>query len=192
MQYNLVNFVKYCLGYVKLTRKRSLVSRDNEFLKLSNKYLDLSQILFDLDDENISSKASGLIHFDVFYKYYPKEVPDNKLAKYEKEKAIAQKIEDLCNKYRTDQYTKQILLQFGCFEIELPIEGCVAESDDGANGQISNQFKIDHYSLFSLPVKIEKKIEKDIGEYFILQILKCKLILRCWNLYLVKTYIFKS
>ena len=170
MKYNLTNFVKYCLGYVKLTRKRSFASRDRDvdFIKLSNKRLDLSQIiLHDLDDENISKKNSGLIHFDVFYKYYPKEVPDNKLAKYEKEKAIAQKIEDLCNKYRIDPYTKQILLQFGCFEIELPIEGCVAESDASANGQISNQFKIDHYCLFSLPVKIEKKIEKDIGKYFI-------------------------
>lgn len=168
MNYSLSNFVKYCLGYIKLTRKNNRVSRLDDSLMLSDKYLDLNEILlYDLDDENIAKKSGCPIKFDVFYKYYPKEVPEEVLGLYEKEKEIAQKIDELHNKYRNEQYTKQILLQFGCFEIELPIENDVVEHDNKINDQVLNQFKIEYCRIFSLPVKIEKKIEKDIGRYYI-------------------------
>lgn len=166
MKLSLSNFVKYCLGYIKLTKKNNRLSRAGDSLILSNKYVDLRRILScDVEDVNITKNDDCSIKFDVFYKYYPKEVPEEVLELYEKEKEIAQKIDELHNKYRNEQYTKQIVLQFGCFEIELQNELVVC--DKIINDQVVNKFKIEQCRIFSLPVKIEKKIEKDIAKYYI-------------------------
>jgi len=175
MKCNLISFVKYCLGYVKLTKKRILASSKNKSLNLSLKYLDVSQLLVgdqNSDDARPSNVLSPdyLVKLDTFYKYSPEKVPTDKQVLYDKEKALANKIEELNNIYREDQYTKQIFLEFGCFEVELPVEIESLETEKCDTEQkitMAQKPQVKQHRLFCLPVKIEKKIEKDIGRYFI-------------------------
>ncbi len=112
-----------------------------------------------------------LINLDIFYSYDPKEVPKTKKEQYEKEKELANKIEDIYNKYRNDQFTKQIVFNFGYFEIEIPIEAnsdTIDLDNEEAEEAAPVKTKIDRYPLFALPVKIEKEISKGgVGKYFI-------------------------
>ena len=42
-----------------------------------------------------------IINLETFYSYDPKEVPKNKLEQYSREKDLANKIEDIYNKFET-------------------------------------------------------------------------------------------
>ena len=110
-----------------------------------------------------------LIDLSIFYAYDPKEVPKTKKEQYEKEKELANKIEDIYNKYRNDQFTKQIIFNFGYFEIELPLEtedNGIELEEEGETAPVKT--KIDRYPLFALPVRIEKEISKSgVGKYYI-------------------------
>ncbi|MDB6080996.1 MAG: hypothetical protein JWO53_268, partial [Chlamydiia bacterium] len=100
----------------------------------------------------------------------PKKVPKEEKEQYEKEKAFANKIEDIYNKYRNDQFTKQVIFNFGYFEVELPLSNndtIDPEAEEGEEPE-APKTKIDRYPLFALPVKIEKEISKGgVGRYYI-------------------------
>ncbi|TAL48945.1 DUF559 domain-containing protein [Patescibacteria group bacterium] len=170
MEQNLVNFIKYCLGYVKLTRARTVAAQQRYSVNLPKEFFGLSGLLNGDTDGNLGE----LINLDTFYLYDPKEVPKTKKEQYEKEKELANKIEDIYNKYRNDQFTKQIVFNFGYFEIELPIESN-GEEMEFDNGEIEEteaiKTKIDRYPLFALPIRIEKEISKGgVGKYFIFSV----------------------
>lgn len=72
------------------------------------------------------------------------------------------------HKYRNDQYTKQIILNFGYFEIEIPIsdEEIVTMEEQQDDEEKIVKTKIDRYPLFTLPIRIEKYFNKNgSGEY---------------------------
>ena len=118
MDNNLSNFIKYCLGYVKLTRERTVLAQQKYSVNIPAAYFGLLGLLNGDTDEKIGE----LINLNTLYKYNPKEVPANETVEYNKEKELANKIDDIYSKYRNDQYTKQVILSFGYFEIEIPIE----------------------------------------------------------------------
>jgi len=166
MQQNLTNFIKYCLGYVKITRDRTVAAQQRYSVELPKEYFGLVGLLNGDTDGN----TGELINLDTFYSYDPKEVPKTKKEQYEKEKELANKVEDIYNKYRNDQFTKQIIFNFGYFEIELPLQGNGDIVIDGEETEDSPsaKTKIDRYPLFALPVRIEKEISKGgVGKYFI-------------------------
>ncbi len=162
MNMDLSNFIKYCLGYIKLTRQRHFLAQKKYSVELAEKYLDLVTILSAADE------SQQLINLEVFYEFDPKKVPEEHRQQYEEEKAIALKIEDIYSKHMNDQFTKQISLSFGYFEIEVPLEidGNGEEEEEQVNGQMEMFVakKIDRYPLFSLGVKIEKD---QAGRYFL-------------------------
>ena len=166
MQQDLLNFIKYCLGYVKLTRDRTFASQQKFSVNLPKEHFDLVGLLNGDTDGNLGEP----VNLETFYAYDPKDVPEELKDQYETEKEFANKIEDIYNKYRNDQFTKQVIFNFGYFEIELPIvneddleitDGNVDEKTDPA------KTKIDRYPLFSLPVRIEKDNKDGVGKYYI-------------------------
>lgn len=188
MEHNLENFTKYCLGYVKLTRQRGLAAQQKYAVNLPSEYCGLVGLL----NGDTDGSPGELINLETFYSYDPKRVPEAEREKYEREKALANKIEDIYNKYRNDQFRKQIVFSFGYFEVELPLlteeEGFDLDEEQEAEQtfpgvkidrfplfslqvkeeeaqQTLPRVKIDHYPLFSLQVKIEKEFHKGVGRY---------------------------
>lgn len=167
MDDTLQNFIKYCLGYVKITRERTALAQQKYSVDLPTEFFSLLGLLNGDTDE----KMGELINLKTFYKFDPKDLPENEIDSYEREKGLANKIEDIYNKHRNDQYTKQVILSFGYFEIEIPIEnedGDVFTDEEQENEEKEVKTKIDRYPLFSLPVRIEKNIsKKGVGEYIV-------------------------
>ncbi len=168
MDDNLLNFIKYCLGYIKLTRARTVLAQQKYAVDIPAGYFGLLGLLNGDTDEKIAE----LIDLKTFYEYDPKDVPEEKKKDYESEKELANKIDEIYDKQRNDQYTKQVILSFGYFEIEIPVEedGDIITSDEQEEAieEKSTKTKIDRYPLFSLPVRIEKEISKSgVGRYYV-------------------------
>lgn len=164
MASDLQGFIKYCLGYIKLTRERTVLAQQKYSVNLPTEYFGLLGLL----NGDTDNKLGELIDLKTFYKYDPKDVPESEKSNYEKEKELANKVEDIYNKHRNDQYTKQIVLNFGYFEVEIPIEGNgdIMTPEEQKEEEPKPQTKIDRYPLFAMPVRIEKNIRKTgVGEY---------------------------
>ncbi len=158
---NLANFIKYCLGYVKLTKQRSFFSQQKNSLELDKEQLNLENLL----NGDADGQLAEIINLDTFYSNDPKNISEDEEEKYLEEKNLANKIEEIYNKFRNDQFTKEISLNFGYFEIELTLDNVSEEGQDEVVQE--KEVKIDKYPLFSLPVKIEKQIENGIGKYYL-------------------------
>ena len=166
MEQNLTNFIKYCLGYVKLTRERTVAAQQKYSVELPKEYFGLVGLLNGDTDGNLGE----LVNLDTFYAYDPKEVPKTKKEQYEKEKELANKISDIHSKYRNDQFTKQIVFNFGYFEIELPLEpnGDTFElENEEVEEESPIKTKVDRYPLFAIPVRIETENKDGAVRYFI-------------------------
>ena len=166
MDHELANFIKYCLGYVKLTRERTAVAQQKYSIALPPEYFSLIGLLNGDTDGSIAEA----LKLDTFYKYDPSDVPEEELPQYEIEKEFATKIDGIYSKYRNDQFTKQIVLSFGYFEVELPIQNGDTIDPEAENGEAPEQpkTKVDRYPLFSMPIRIEKEIEKrGVGKYYL-------------------------
>jgi len=163
MDDSLSNFIKYCLGYVKLTRERTVFAQQKYSVNLPGEYFGLAGLL----NGDVDEKLGELVDLKTFYKYDPKDVPEEELDNYEKEKELANKIDDIYSKYRNDEYTKQITLSFGYFEVEIPIENnsdvILSEEQEEDAEDKTIKTKIDRYPLFSLPVKIEQEFNRKTG-----------------------------
>lgn len=173
MEQKLTNFIKYCLGYIRLTRERTVISQQKYSVNLPKEHFSIAGLLNGEADGSLAE----IINLEVFYSYDPKEVPKSKLEQYTKEKELANKIEDIYNKYRNDQFTKQTVFSFGYFEVELPVESDadVLALENGENGEeedlFTKQVKVDRYPLFTIPIKIEKEISKQgVGKYYVLAV----------------------
>ncbi len=163
MEHNLLNFTKYCLGYVKLTRQRGLAAQQRYAVNLPSEYFGLVGLL----NGDTDGELGELINLKTFYSFDPKRVPETEREKYDREKELATKIEEIYNKYRNDQFRKQIAFSFGYFEVEIPLipeEGIGVDVEEDEE-ETSPRVKIDRYPLFSLQVKIEKVFQKGVGRY---------------------------
>lgn len=151
----LENYIKYCLGYIKLTRRRSYLAQLKLSVDISENYFDLRGLL----NGDLDGRESEQIKLETFYSFDPKKVPEEKLKEYEEQKSIASKIEEIYNKYRNTPYTKQILLNFGYLKIEIPIDESEQVEDideDNDKNEKPEKLKVDKYPLFTLPINIEK------------------------------------
>lgn len=165
-QQSLANFIKYCLGYIKLTREHTFAAQQKYSVEIPNEYFGLIGLL----NGDTDGSLAELINLDTFYKYDPKTVPKEEKKLYEQQKNLANKIEEIYNKHRNDEFTKQIILNFGYFEVELPdISDDTVDLEKNSELELpSVKTKIDRYPLFTLPVRIEKEITKaGVGKYFL-------------------------
>jgi len=166
-QVSLLNFIKYCLGYIKLTRQRSFILQSKLAIKLPEHFLNLTELL----ESDIDENAGKLINLETFYSLDPQKITKENQKQYNEEQSIAKKIEEIYNKGRNDPYTKQIFFSFGYYEVEIPVKEEEIElrsdylSEENENEKPTT--KIDRYPLFSLPISIEKVFEKGAGKYFI-------------------------
>jgi superfamily I DNA and/or RNA helicase len=148
---NLKNLLSYCLGYIKLINPA--LSRYKIFTEPLTNYLDLN----DFNTAENSEKKLA-INLKEFYELNPKEITEETKEEYLQQKSIALKLEEIKNKYKVDEFTKQINLNFGYFKVEIP-EGTedseiVAKEE---NQEIDNKktAKINEYPLFYIPINIE-------------------------------------
>ncbi len=166
---NLSNFIKYCLGYINLTRRQGLSVGRKEAVVVPEEYLSLEHLL----DGDLDGNMGEVISLETFHQYAPKDVPEEMRGAYKLEKQLAEKIENIYNKHRNDQFRKQVLLQFGFFEVELPVEEGVAPAGDDEQSVQSQlplmpeepkikEPKREKYPIFTIPVRIEKD---DDGKY---------------------------
>jgi len=166
-QVSLLNFIKYCLGYIKLTRQRSFILQSKLAIKLPEHFFNLTELL----ESDIDENAGKLINLETFYSLDPQKITKENQKQYNEEQSIAKKIEEIYNKGRNDPYTKQIFFSFGYYEVEIPVKEEEIElrsdylSEENENEKPTT--KIDRYPLFSLPISIEKVFEKGAGKYFI-------------------------
>ena len=65
MEQNLTNFIKYCLGYVKLTRERTILAQQKYSVNLPTEFFGLLCLLNGDTDE----KVGELVNLKTFYKY---------------------------------------------------------------------------------------------------------------------------
>lgn len=165
---SITNFIKYCLGYIKLTTISLLRSRNRITLPLEQKYFDLTRFL----QGELKDDGGEIVNLETFYKFDPKEVPEELINDYNFEKNLAKFLEELYNQYKNNEFTKQLNLNFGYFQIELPPpEDELAEEKSLLSIEQTSLFpemirlqpKLNTYPLFSIPVVIKK----DNGKYFL-------------------------
>ena len=102
MDGSLSNYIKYCLGYIKITKEKTILAQQKYSVNLPAEFFGLRDLLNgDTDD-----KIGELINLKTFYKYDPKDIPEKELKQYEYEKELANKIEDIYNKYRDRKSTR--------------------------------------------------------------------------------------
>lgn len=126
----LTNYIKYCLGYLRI---QSASLRPSDLLQLDKNYFNLNEFI----NINPEDFTSGLyINLPILEKFSPKNIPEKYKEKYEQEKLIAQKIEELISRYKNEEFTKEIILRFGKFTFSVPIE--LADKIRSKNGKRKN------------------------------------------------------
>ena len=107
----LTDYIKYCLGYIKLTRRKALSEQQKHSVAIPKEHFSLLGLLNGDLDGNVAEP----ILFNTFYALDPKNIPAERKEQYEQEKQLANKIEDIYNAYRNDQFYKAGHPQFWIF-----------------------------------------------------------------------------
>jgi len=160
---DLASYLKYCLGYVRMSRTPGSLRGGLNTLELLPGQFELIRLL-DLD---LDGSTSEEIKLPLFESLDPKNVPPEQTKEYDKERNIARKLEQLRADARNATFTKQLNLRFGFFKISLPLNP-VQESNDGADeGELTAPqqtqlplVKEMEFPLFSLQVDLDRKSNK--------------------------------
>jgi hypothetical protein len=155
MNFSLNSYIKYCLGYLSLTKPTGFNRGTSLDIKLPQEYFSLENLI----NGDIDGNLSETVKLDCYYDTDPKDISEEIAEQYKKEKALALQIEEIYSKAKNDTFTKETILRFGRFEFEVfeqPIieteEMEAVEEKADANEEpklVSKQFY-----LFSLPVRI--------------------------------------
>jgi len=168
MSFDLTKYIKYCLGYVKLTSQNIIFLQKKYSVELSSQYFNLLGLLnIDLD-----GNPGETVNLNTFYSYDTKAIPKESKSVFEAEKIIATKLEDIYNKQRNDPYTKQTIFNFGYFKLEIPrmIEGELGLDEENVIEQSNSkteEVEVTECPLFTLPIRIEKETTSGVGKYCI-------------------------
>lgn len=155
-QCNLSDLLKYCLSYIKLINPA--LSR----YKIYTEPLDVSAFDPDLFFNLNPNEDNYLpINLKEFYEFNPKDLTEEVSEEYYKQKSLALKLEEIKNKQKVDEYTKQINLNFGYFKVEIPeTESFLKEEPDSI--RYKEESSKNRLSLFPIPEK--NKSNKWIGK----------------------------
>ncbi len=171
MDFSLNSYIKYCLGYLSLTRPTGFNRGTSLDIKLPEEYFTLSNLLNGDTDGNLSE----IIQLNTYYSHDPKDVPEELKEQYEKEKAIALQVDQIYNKAKNDTYTKETLLKFGRFEFEV-LEEPITEDETEEEVKPAEETKKPalvkkQFYLFSLPVRVEKELSSsNLDRYAIIPV----------------------
>jgi len=156
--YRLVSYARDYINLVNPATSRYKIYTDY----LPQKVINLSS-LFSPDDEEFTSPIVK-VSLDTFYKFTPKELMslDEETKKvYEDEKKTALKLEEIAGKFKINEYTKQVVLNFGFFTAEYleepktDEEGEATTIDGGDEVVLAEpKYKKQTNPLFSIPIQI--------------------------------------
>lgn len=154
---NLANLLKYCLGYIKLVNpafSRSKLTTG----KIKENFLD-TDFIYNIQD--IDGELDVPVNLKEFYELTPKNLDKEVESVYLEQKTFASKIEEIKDKFKIDEFTKQINLNFGFFELELNEEDIQTVEEDG---KVASVKKVKgKFPLFSLPINIHQVA----GKYYL-------------------------
>ncbi len=165
MNFSLNSYIKYCLGYLSLTRPGGFSRGTPLDIKLPTEYFQIVNLLNGDTDGNLNEK----VNLELYYNTDPKDVTEEIASEYKRQKDIASQIQEIYNKAKNDTYTKETLIRFGKFEFEV-LEEQVIEQEGVEVDEKNTLFKTENteqepkfvskqFYLFSIPVKIDKKID---------------------------------
>ncbi len=152
----LKDFISYALGYVRLTRQGILSLEKRNSVSLSAEELNLPALL----DGNLDENPREKINLSTFEQFEPAKVPEESRKDFDQQQQLAVKIEDLHNKQLNQRFTKEAVLHFGYFKVELPLDQnatSVEELDDEPVAE--KKTKEQRFPLFTLPVSVEKEAQ---------------------------------
>lgn len=164
MEFSLNSYIKYCLGYLSLTRPTGFNRGTSIDIKLPHKYFSLT----DLINGDIDGKLSEVINLECYYNTDPKDITDEIAERYKEEKALALQVDEIYNKAKNDTFTKEAILRFGKFDFEVLEEPIVETTEEGVElgtqkDTLEEEAKLvsRQFYLFSLPVRVDKEKDKN-------------------------------
>ena len=159
---NLQNYLKYCLGYLRITTKPVLRRQQDGSVTLPGKYFSLERFL--LEDDLVQE-----VDLPTFSDLSPLDLDkqsEEVRADYEEQKSLANAIEALHNKFKNDEFTKELKLNFGFYKISLPqpeLEEVQVDGEEKKFAPADGKEPI-YQPLFSVPVSIERyALKKSTG-----------------------------
>ena len=126
---DLAAYLKYCLGYVKMSRGAGMLGNDKKAQELDKTRLNLVALL-NLDQDGFSPEP---IQLPLFESLNPKDVTEEQKSAYKEERDIARNLEDLSADARNNPFTKQLSLRFGYFKISLPKNSDANDSEEAVD-----------------------------------------------------------
>jgi very-short-patch-repair endonuclease len=161
---DLASYLKYCLGYVRMSRTPGSLRGGLNTLELLLGQFELIRLL-DLD---LDGSTSEDIKLPLFESLDPKNVPPEQDQEYNRERNTAKKLEQLRADARNATYTKQLNLRFGFFKISLPLNPVQENEDEtGEGGAVTTLrqaqlplMKEMEFPLFSLQVDLDRRSNK--------------------------------
>jgi very-short-patch-repair endonuclease len=160
MNFTLNSYIKYCLGYLSLTRPSGFKRGTSLDVKLPQEYFSLTK----LTNGDTDGSLSEIVNLDCYYNTDPKDVGDEIADTYKEQKALALQIEEIYSKAKNDTFTKETILRFGRFEFEV-LEEPIIETEEEITEEVVKKaveekeeakMVLKQFYLFSLPVRIDK------------------------------------
>lgn len=174
MNVSLNSYIKYCLGYLSLTKPTGFKRGTSVDMELPQKYFSLENLI----NGDTDGSLSEVVCLDCYYDTDPKDITKEIADRYKEEKALALQIEEIYSKAKNDTFTKETLLRFGRFDFEV-LEEPIIEEEEGVEINQKDLIAEDEeakrvlrqFYLFSLPVRIEKDKDKNnIDRYSIIPV----------------------
>lgn len=175
MNFSLNSYIKYCLGYLSLTKPTGFNRGASLDIKLPEKYFSLNHLL----DGDADGHLNEVVDLDVYYKTDPKNISEKNADIYKEQKEFAIKIDEIYSKAKNDTYTKETLLRFGRFEFEVLEEQIIEaeENTDTENTLFKKEeikdepkFVLKQFYLFSLPVRVDKETIDKTDKYVVVPV----------------------
>ncbi|MEI6190760.1 MAG: AAA domain-containing protein [bacterium] len=174
MNFSLNSYIKYCLGYLSLTKPTGFGRGTSLDINLPQKYFSLPNLINGDTDGNVSE----IIKLDCYYNTDPKDITEEIEGKYKEEKTFALQVDEIYNKAKNDTFTKETVLRFGKFDFEVFEEPTIEteeiiEEKEKTTQKLLNEIEeiklvSKQFYLFSLPIRIEKNKDKNnIDKYSI-------------------------
>ena len=156
---DLTSYLKYCLGYVRLSQSGGCVKSEATAQELGASRLDLIKLL----NSDLDGALEEPIQLPLFTSLDPQKVPPEQLRAYNEERKIARSLEQLGADSRNYTFTKQLTLRFGYFKISLPLNPTVdLEKEESEAEVVEGELPLEttplmkelEFPLFSVQVDI--------------------------------------
>lgn len=157
-KFNLNQYLRYCLGYLSITKPTGLKRTPALNIALPEKFFSLINLLNGDTDGSITEDVS----LNLYYNTNPKDVLEEDEDEYLEQKNFAIKLDEIYNKFKNDSFTKESVLKFGLFNFDV-LDKAEENESEQENEEVEvdilkeNTFITKKFHLFSISVSIFKK-----------------------------------